>query len=98
VVSRDGKRVYVTGHSEYDSDTLGKEYQRDRSKGLSDITALGYGYRYEYKKMQTISGFAFSNRADINVYLRYSAESDLEFFRLQKSLLISEKIDVHKAA
>jgi homoserine O-succinyltransferase len=34
VVSRDGKRVYVTGHSEYDSDTLGNEYERDRAKGL----------------------------------------------------------------
>lgn len=34
VVSRDGKRVYVTGHSEYDSDTLRKEYERDRDKGL----------------------------------------------------------------
>jgi homoserine O-succinyltransferase len=42
VVSRDGKRVYVTGHSEYDSDTLGNEYQRDRSKGLEIAMPVNY--------------------------------------------------------
>ena len=34
VVSRDGKRVFVTGHSEYDPDTLKNEYLRDLNKGL----------------------------------------------------------------
>ncbi|MHB1314030.1 MAG: homoserine O-acetyltransferase MetA [Christensenellales bacterium] len=32
--SRDGRNVFVTGHSEYDSTTLLKEYQRDLDKGL----------------------------------------------------------------
>lgn len=34
VVSRDGRQVFVTGHSEYDPWTLKKEYDRDRKKGL----------------------------------------------------------------
>ena len=34
VVSRDGREVFVTGHSEYDPWTLKKEYERDREKGL----------------------------------------------------------------
>lgn len=34
VASQDGRRVYVTGHSEYDPFTLKKEYERDLSKGL----------------------------------------------------------------
>jgi homoserine O-succinyltransferase len=34
VASRDGRRVFATGHSEYDSDTLDKEYRRDLAKGL----------------------------------------------------------------
>jgi homoserine dehydrogenase len=55
---------------------------------LSDITALGYGYRYEYKKMKTQNGLTFSNQAFINVYLRYLSESDLEFFRFEE---ISER-------
>ncbi len=32
--SRDGRRIYVTGHSEYDADTLGSEYKRDLAAGL----------------------------------------------------------------
>lgn len=34
VVSRDGRRIFVTGHSEYDPHTLKAEYERDISKGL----------------------------------------------------------------
>ena len=28
------RRIFVTGHSEYDADTLDKEYRRDLAKGL----------------------------------------------------------------
>lgn len=34
VGSRDGRQVYITGHSEYDSLTLKREYDRDVAKGL----------------------------------------------------------------
>jgi homoserine O-succinyltransferase/O-acetyltransferase len=34
VASRDGRLIYVTGHSEYDPHTLQREYERDVSKGL----------------------------------------------------------------
>lgn len=33
--STDGKHVFVTGHSEYDDDTLKKEYDRDIAKGMA---------------------------------------------------------------
>ncbi len=32
--SRDMRRVFVTGHMEYDRETLKKEYERDKAKGL----------------------------------------------------------------
>lgn len=32
--SRDGRRVFATGHSEYDRDTLAREYWRDVERGL----------------------------------------------------------------
>lgn len=32
--SNDGKRIFVTGHSEYDSNTLKDEYLRDKDKGI----------------------------------------------------------------
>jgi len=33
-MSQDGRRIFVTGHPEYDRVTLGKEYHRDKDKGL----------------------------------------------------------------
>ncbi len=33
--SHDGRRIFATGHSEYDRDTLAREYYRDVAKGLS---------------------------------------------------------------
>ncbi len=35
VVSKNGKHVFVTGHSEYDVLTLKEEYDRDKAKGLN---------------------------------------------------------------
>ncbi|HBQ63903.1 MAG TPA: homoserine O-succinyltransferase [Clostridiales bacterium] len=32
--TRDGRQIYVTGHPEYDANTLNKEYLRDLGKGL----------------------------------------------------------------
>ena len=32
--SKDGKHIFVTGHSEYDAETLKNEYERDRAKGM----------------------------------------------------------------
>lgn len=34
VASKEGRQIFVTGHSEYDPDTLKKEYLRDKSQGL----------------------------------------------------------------
>ncbi len=34
VASKDGRRIYITGHSEYDPLTLKSEYDRDISRGL----------------------------------------------------------------
>ena len=34
LASRNGKHIFVTGHAEYDADTLRLEYERDRERGL----------------------------------------------------------------
>lgn len=34
IASKNGRRFFVTGHSEYDRDTLAQEYHRDLSRGL----------------------------------------------------------------
>lgn len=42
IVSRDGRRIFATGHSEYDPDTLANEYFRDVNKGLSIAPPRNY--------------------------------------------------------
>ncbi len=42
VVSQDGRQVFVTGHSEYDPDTLQQEYERDVAKGLEISVPKNY--------------------------------------------------------
>lgn len=42
VASKDGRQIFVTGHSEYDKDTLAKEYFRDKEKGLPIAVPANY--------------------------------------------------------
>ncbi len=40
--SRDNKKIFLTGHMEYDRDTLKKEYERDLAKGLPIRPPVNY--------------------------------------------------------
>lgn len=40
--SEDGRQVYVTGHCEYDRETLLNEYTRDIGKGITDAFPINY--------------------------------------------------------
>lgn len=42
VAQKDGRAFYVTGHAEYDRETLAKEYFRDVNKGLSPCVPYNY--------------------------------------------------------
>lgn len=42
VATRDGKRIFVTGHAEYDINTLKTEYERDIAKGLPQEVPENY--------------------------------------------------------
>ena len=42
VASNDMKQIFVTGHSEYDKNTLKKEYMRDKEKGLEIEVPVNY--------------------------------------------------------
>ena len=37
-----GRQIFITGHSEYDADTLNKEYQRDKNAGLPIDVPVNY--------------------------------------------------------
>ena len=42
ISSRDGRQVFITGHSEYDAGTLQKEYLRDKNAGLPIAVPKNY--------------------------------------------------------
>jgi len=42
LASRDGRRVYITGHGEYDRETLKNEYMRDIAQGITDAFPINY--------------------------------------------------------
>ena len=42
VATERGRQIFVTGHSEYDGDTLKKEYERDVAKGLPIAVPQNY--------------------------------------------------------
>lgn len=44
---------------------------------LSDISALSYDYKYEYKKMHQLQNLNFSNDYSLEIYLRYSSNSEI---------------------
>lgn len=59
---------------------------------LSDIAALRYGYRYEYKKHIDAGGLQYSSDWEIAVYLRYDDERIVEKLRFTS---ISERYYAH---
>lgn len=42
VASNDGRQVFITGHPEYDRETLDDEYRRDCAKGLEVLVPVNY--------------------------------------------------------
>ncbi len=42
VMTEGGRQVFITGHSEYDADTLKNEYLRDKSQGLDIAVPVNY--------------------------------------------------------
>lgn len=49
---------------------------------LSDISALTYNYRYEYKKFLQQDKLQYTTDIDIEVYVRYSDEADIKPLQL----------------
>lgn len=47
---------------------------------LSDISALSYGYKYEYKKREQGHAPEFTNQVALNIYLRYNNKEELKRF------------------
>jgi homoserine dehydrogenase len=50
---------------------------------LSDIAALRYGYRYEYKKYHQHNGLIHTDNVNIEIYLRYTHEYTVEKLKVE---------------
>ena len=50
---------------------------------LSDIAALRYGYKYEYKKYQHNNGLVHTDNVNLEVYLRYVHEYTVEKLKVE---------------
>jgi homoserine O-succinyltransferase/O-acetyltransferase len=73
VASKDGKQIFITGHSEYDPYTLKSEYDRDISKGLNIATPKNYFPHDDVSKEPIVlwrghSNLLFSNWLNYYVY------------------------------
>lgn len=42
ISTEDGRKIFVTGHLEYDTDTLQQEYVRDFNKGMNPLIPENY--------------------------------------------------------
>lgn len=58
------------------------------SSVLSDITARGHDYRYEYKKLNLYKTMTYTTDCDIKIYVRYSKKEDIAKFNFKE---ISER-------
>ena len=75
VASHDCREFYVTGHSEYDRDTLANEYARDQAKGLDIQAPAHYFPQGDPNQIPTMNWRAhanllFSNWLNYFVYQR----------------------------
>jgi homoserine O-succinyltransferase len=72
-VSKDGRQIFVTGHSEYDPLTLNHEYERDINSGLSIKVPKNYFVDDDPKKGPRVTwrshaNLLFSNWLNYYVY------------------------------
>ena len=70
VLSKDGKQVFVTGHSEYDPDTLKIEYERDLAKGFNIAMPKNYFPDNDPSKQPRVSWRSHANLLFLN-WLNY---------------------------
>jgi homoserine dehydrogenase len=77
-----------------DGEFSGEQFLKGRGAGghptgaavLSDISALSYDYRYEYKKQKQNPDLKFTNEAIVKIYLRYNSAEDVKKFKFESIL------------
>jgi len=70
IMTKGGREIYISGHGEYDADTLKKEYDRDIEKGLNIKVPYGYYEDDNPEKPPKVSWRAHANLLFFN-WLNY---------------------------
>jgi len=78
VASKNLRHIYVTGHSEYDADTLHNEYQRDLGKGLNIEIPKHYYINDEVGKIPNMNWRSHSMLL-FNNWLNYAVYQETPF-------------------
>lgn len=73
LANKNGRQIFVTGHSEYDPHTLKREYERDIQKGLDIKIPVNYFYNNDPQKEPIVrwrghANLLFSNWLNYYVY------------------------------
>ncbi|MFH1512184.1 MAG: homoserine O-succinyltransferase [Bacillota bacterium] len=89
VRSRDGRRVFATGHSEYDRDSLASEYFRDIGKGMEMELPENYFPDNDPKNLPRVNWHAHASLLFSN-WLNYFVYQETPY-DLRKGLLEKEK-------
>jgi len=75
-----------------DGEFSGEQFLKGKGAGghptgaavLSDISALSYGYKYEYKKHTQEQKLKFTNDVFIKIYFRYNSKADLDKLQFEE--------------
>jgi homoserine O-succinyltransferase len=89
--SRDGRRVFATGHSEYDRDSLASEYYRDIGKGMRMAVPENYFPDDDPGRQPRVNWHAHASLLFSN-WLNYFVYQETPY-DLRKGLLEREKQD-----
>ncbi|HKL85356.1 MAG TPA: homoserine O-succinyltransferase [Treponemataceae bacterium] len=78
VASKDGRSIFVSGHSEYDADSLAREYNRDKNKGLNIEVPKNYYPDDNPKQLPPVMWRAHANLLFVN-WLNYFVYQETPF-------------------
>ncbi len=86
--SNDNRLIFMTGHLEYDTETLGKEYWRDKNKGLAIDVPINY-YPDDNPSMQPKNKWRSTAHLFFSNWLNYYVYQETPFDYTEESWFYS---------
>ena len=93
VASKNVKQIFVTGHSEYDKNTLKKEYTRDKEKGLEIGVPINY-FKNDDPNLEPIVTWKSHAHLIFSNWLNYCVYQETPFELLNCKIYLP-KMDSH---